>query len=130
MRFEYKNFPFLGEASTLAAEAVLCAADQGQFWPYHDTVFANQGTLFEPGTDYRRALKQMAKMLALDTRAFNRCFNGRVHRQDVQQELADGRARGVESTPTVFVNDVNLGYPESFEEIQRVIEEELAKASQ
>jgi protein-disulfide isomerase len=130
VRFEYKNFAFLGETSTLAAEAVLCAADQGQFWPYHDTVFANQDIIFEPGTDYHRALKQMAKMLELDTRAFNRCFNGRTHRQDVQQELADGRARGVESTPTVFVNDVNLGYPGTFEEIQRVIEEELAKASQ
>jgi len=108
----------------------LCAADQEQFWPYHDTVFANQGLLFDESTNSRRALKQMAKTLGLDTKAFNKCFNGREHRQDVEREAADGQAKGIDSTPTVFVNGIDLGYPHSFEEVQQVIEQELAKAGQ
>jgi len=30
------------DGSTLAAEAVYCAGDQGEFWEYHDTLFDNQ----------------------------------------------------------------------------------------
>jgi len=130
VRFEYKNFIVLGESSTLAAEASLCARDQGQFWPYHDTLFANQELLTKPNTNSRRALKQIAEMLELDSKAFNSCLNGRDYRQNVQREITDGRAKGVESTPTIFVNGINLGYPTSFETVQQVIEQELAKAIQ
>ena len=130
MRFEYKNFAFISETSTLAAEAALCAADQGQFWPYHDMVFANQGLLFDQDTNSRRALKQIAETLSLDTKAFNKCFNSREHRQDLQREVSEGRAKGISSTPTILVNDIDLGYPRTFEEVLQVIEQELAKASQ
>ena len=44
--------------------------------------------------------------------------------------LAAGRALGIDSTPTVFVNGVDLGFPQSFEEVQQVIEEELVRAGQ
>jgi protein-disulfide isomerase len=129
VRFEYKNFAFISEASLLAAEAALCAADQGQFWPYHDTIFANQSLLFDEKTNARRALKQVAETLDLDAAAFDQCFNDREHRQDVERETEDGRAAGVDSTPTVFVNGIDLGLPESFELVQQVIEQELAKAN-
>jgi len=129
VRLEFKNFAFISAASKLAAEAALCAGDQGQFWPYHDMLFANQGVLFEKGADSRRGFKQIAEGLELDTRAFNRCLSRREHRQAVQQLLDEGRAQGINSTPTVIVNGVNLGYPRSFEDVQRVIEEELAKNS-
>jgi len=130
VRLEFKNFAFISQASKLAAEAALCAGDQGQFWPYHDMLFANQGPLFEEGADSRRGFKQIAATLGLDTKAFNRCLSRREHRQAVQQLLDEGRAQGVNSTPTVIVNGVNLGYPRSFEDVQRVIEEELAKVGQ
>lgn len=130
VRYEYKSYAFLGEASTLAAEAALCAADQEQFWPYQDTVFVNQEVLFKQGENSRRGLKQVAGMLGLDRRTFNRCFDGGQHRQDVQRELADGRDRGVGATPTVYVNEVNLGFPQTFEEVQQIIEQELAQIGQ
>ena len=93
-------------------------------------LYANQHLLFDPDTASRRALKQIAKNLDLDTKAFNKCFNDREHRQDVEREKTDGQAKGVDSTPMIFVNDINPGYPRTFEEIQQVIEEELAKVSQ
>lgn len=130
MRYEYKNFAFSDEASTLAAEASLCADDQGQFWPYHNMIFANQSTLFDAKTNISRALKQIAETLGLDTKASNKCFNRREHRQDVQQLKDEGRSKGVSSTPTVFVNGVKVEYPLTFERIQQVIEKELTKASQ
>lgn len=45
LRFIFKDFvindlPF-DRASTLAAEASYCAADQGKYWQYHDALYDN-----------------------------------------------------------------------------------------
>ena len=40
--FIYQDFSFLGEESTVAAEAAKCAGDQGKFWEYHDYLFTHQ----------------------------------------------------------------------------------------
>ena len=42
VRFEYKDFAFIGPESIRAAEAAACADEQDWFWPFHDTLFANQ----------------------------------------------------------------------------------------
>jgi protein-disulfide isomerase len=131
VRFEFKNFAFLSEESVLAAEASLCASDQGQFWPYHDMIFANRDMLFDDQeVDSRRVLKQIAWMLDLDTRAFDQCLDSREYRQDVQQILNDGRAQGVDSTPSVYVNGLKVNLPHVWDELGPVIEQELAKAGQ
>ena len=41
-RFVFRHFAILGKHSEQAALAAECAAEQGQFWNYHDMVFANQ----------------------------------------------------------------------------------------
>ena len=131
MRFEFKNFAFLSDESVLAAEASLCASDQGQFWPYHDMIFANRDMLFDDQeVDSRRVLKQMAWMLDLDTRVFDQCLDSGKHRQDIQQMLNDGRAQGVDSTPSVYVNGLKVDLPHVWDELGPVIERELAKVGQ
>ena len=42
MTVVFKHSAFLGQESIWAAQAAECAADQGQFWPYHDLLFAKQ----------------------------------------------------------------------------------------
>ena len=55
VRFEYKHVALLGAESILAAEASECANEQGQFWPYHDIIFANQRGENQGAGDARRA---------------------------------------------------------------------------
>ncbi|MBE0411819.1 MAG: thioredoxin domain-containing protein, partial [Anaerolineales bacterium] len=103
VRFEYKHFAFLGPESNLAAEASECAAEQGKFWQYHDTLFENlrgqnQGSYRNP------ALKAMAAALGLDENSFNSCLDSNRYRSNVTQDTNEGRQRGVNSTPTTFVN--------------------------
>jgi len=38
----HRDFSFLGNESTMAAEAARCAGDQGKFWEYHDYLFTHQ----------------------------------------------------------------------------------------
>jgi protein-disulfide isomerase len=57
-------------ASYQAANAALCAAEQGDFWNYHDILFANQIT--EDASYFtNERLITMAQNLKLDMKVFN-----------------------------------------------------------
>ena len=124
VRLEVKNFAFLLPSSTGAAEAVLCAADQDLFWPYHDTLFANQGS-FSNGN-----LKQYARNLGLDTGEFNDCLDSGRYNQQVAEERTEGQNQGVSSTPMIFVNDVPVTGAQEFSVFEDLIQSELAQVGQ
>jgi protein-disulfide isomerase len=84
-----------------AANAALCAADQSQFWPYHDWLFANQyaensGAFTK---DRLKNIGQSAGIKNLDQ--FNSCVDNGDHDSDVKTEK---RPSGVDRTPTVLVD--------------------------
>ncbi len=123
--FVYKNYAFLGQPSVDAAEASLCAAEQGKFWEYHDILFANQ----EEG-DARAfsgdRLEAFAEALAMDVAAFSECLGDNRTMDQVRQEYADGATLGVSSTPTFFVNGKEIKGAQPFEVFQAEIEAALA----
>lgn len=98
-RLVYKHFIVL--QSYQAANAAECAAEQGRFWEYHDYLFQKQETdaPFTPDE-----LKRYARELGLDTEAFDRCVDSGKYMNVVLQETNEGRALGVQGTPTIFVN--------------------------
>ncbi len=121
VRLEFKQFAFLSADSATAAEASLCAADQEEFWAYHDTLYASQGNFGVSD------LKRYAETLDMDTEAFANCLDTGKYRQGVQDLLTEGRAKGVSSTPTFLINGVKVTGAQPFEAFQLVIEEELSK---
>ena len=125
VRFEYKHFAFLGPESNRAAEAAECANEQGQFWPYHEVIFANQrgenGGAFIAST-----LNLFAEAIELDEDAFAECLNDRTYRAVVTSETAEGRQLGVGSTPTIVINGQLLdGGAPAFATLQSLIQAEL-----
>ncbi|MCA9892379.1 MAG: thioredoxin domain-containing protein [Anaerolineae bacterium] len=90
-----------------AAEVALCAAEQGQFWPFYDALFVVQergGTAFIPS---RIALG--VEQLELDVDAFDACMEA-GEKADIV-EVAETFAReypGYTGTPAVSVNDTLL----------------------
>ena len=70
VRLVYRNFPLASHPQARpAAEAAHCAHEQGQFWAYHDALFAKAPDLQQ--SDY----VQLAERLKLNTADFAACLS-------------------------------------------------------
>lgn len=123
LRLVFRHLAILGEASVTASLAAACAQDQGKFWEYHDTLFANRSALAFTST----RLKRYAADLSLDRTAFAACLDGKTHAGRVESESLLGRALGANGTPAFLINgQLAMGaYP--FEVFQRGLDAMLAK---
>jgi len=136
VRYVFRQYPFLDDRvvtneSDQAANASLCAAEQGRFWDYHDMLFANWNSE-NAGAFSDKRLVAFAEALNLDMRAFNQCFKENRYKQQIDQDLADGAAAGVNGTPSVLVNGQILtpGFVPTYDEVAAAVEAELAKAGE
>ena len=124
LRLVFRHLAILGEASVTASLAAACAQDQGKFWEYHNTLFANRSALAFTST----RLKRYAADLPLDRAAFAACLDGKTHAGRVESESLLGRALGANGTPAFLINgQLAMGaYP--FEVFQRWLDAILAKS--
>jgi protein-disulfide isomerase len=120
IRFVYRNFPLQNHPHARpAAEAAQCANEQGQFWPYHDRLFA------EPGKLSDAELKQTASALGLKADQFNKCVDDRKYKSVVETDAQAGVNAGVTGTPAFFINGRLLSGAQPFDAFKRIIDEEL-----
>lgn len=98
--YVYRDFPLdeIHPHASHAAEAANCAQDQGKFWAMHDKLYQNADRL----TDLD--LKTYALEIGLNIVEFNKCFDGRKYKDEIEIDRADGIASGVQGTPTFFIN--------------------------
>jgi len=127
LKIAFRNLPLtsIHPRAAPAAEAALCAADQGKFWEMHDVLFARQRELES------EHLKARARELELDTAAFDRCLDQGERRADLEHDMELARQAGIQQTPSLFVNGrpvqfTNKGTP--FEQLSALIDEELQRA--
>ncbi|MHB8381775.1 MAG: thioredoxin domain-containing protein [Candidatus Binataceae bacterium] len=121
VRLVYIDFPLPMHSHALdAAKAAQCADQQGKFWPYHDQLFANQSKLTPVD------LKATAKKVGLDTTKFDACFDQAKTEATVQRELEQGKALGIDGTPTFYVNGRQLVGAQPIDAFSGVIDDELA----
>lgn len=116
VKLVYRHLAFLGPESNAAAEASECAKDQGKFWDFHDALFNAE---IADGEEHNGNLKrslfvQLAKELKLNETDFAKCIDSKKYADYVTQQTEDANKKyGVQSTPTIFVNDqkVEGAYP-------------------
>jgi protein-disulfide isomerase len=121
VRLVFRHFPldFHAQAAK-AAEAAMCAADQGKFWQLHDSLFAHQKALEVP------KLKEYAARLGLDAGRFDACLDSGEKAALVRADMKAGTAASVTGTPAIFVNGRFLSGAVTARELQKVIDQELA----
>jgi protein-disulfide isomerase len=119
----YRHFPLndIHPYAEKAAEASLCAADQGHFWEMHHLLFQSQNQLKDED------LKAMAARLSLDSEAFGRCLSSGKSSAKITQDFNDGIRLGVGSTPALFINGRFLSGAVQLADISRIVDEEVQK---
>lgn len=122
VRLVYRHLPLerIHKRARKAAEASLCADEQGKFWAYHDLLFANSRAMSDED------LKQYAQDTDLDVAAWSQCLEEGKMSARVDADLAAGQAVGISGTPAFVVNGVLLSGARPVEEFVEVIDTELA----
>ena len=121
VRLVYRQFPLsFHPHAAKAAEASLCALDQGKFWEYHDVLFKNQKKL-EPAD-----LKASATEVGMDGQKFGQCLDSGEKKKAVDADQQAGLQAGVGGTPAFFINGIFLNGAQPIDEFKRVIDAELA----
>ena len=100
LRVVYKHLPLeaIHPRSRAAAEAAVCAEQQGKFWEYHDRLFATPGALSDED------LKGYASAVGLDMAAFDTCLQDPKRSERIEADMAEARAAGVTGTPAFVLN--------------------------
>jgi protein-disulfide isomerase/uncharacterized membrane protein len=81
-----------------AAEAAEAARRQGQFWRYHDALFAADLVKRQP------SLESIARDLEMDLAQFESDRQATDTKTRIAEDVALGNRLGVDGTPTVFLN--------------------------
>lgn len=104
VQWKYYNFPLISihPYAFNAALAAECANDQGKFWEYHNKLYENQTKLAKSN------LYSYAADLGLNEDTFKACVQSRAKASLIQEDMALGESRKVDSTPTIFINGVLL----------------------
>jgi protein-disulfide isomerase len=123
--FEYRDYAFLGQESVDAAEAAYCALDQGKFWAYHNTLFANQHGE-NKGAFTSARLADIAEASGLDLASFNQCVENETHEEEDRAMLREAANVGINSTPSLVVNGKLIQY-NGYDGLKATIEAELKK---
>ena len=98
-RYEFRYFAHLGDPALYAAVAVACGDEQGAFWPLHDRFMAGDETLFTEA-----GIRRQIEFEDLEFDEFWRCLTEGATLPLVVASRSEGQSRGVQGTPTVFVN--------------------------
>lgn len=119
--FKHNPLPFHNRAMP-AANASMCAHEQGKFWPMHDQLFANNQALEDA------QIEGYAKQIGLDLNRFKSCFTENKFKAQIQGDQMKATQLGARGTPAFFINGRFLSGAQPFPSFQALIDEELKKA--
>jgi len=120
----YRQYPIpsLHPFAFKAAEASLCANEQGKFWALHDAMFEDQKKLAVSD------IKATAKRLGMDSQKFDSCLDSGRYVEQVQNDQREGSRIGVNGTPAMFINGTYVeGGSVPFSVLEALIKKELSR---
>lgn len=104
LRIEWREFPYMGDASRTLAIGARAAAEQDRFWEYHQRVYEAQEGLKEAGASLEQRMTDIAAEAGLDRERFAADLESEKLATSVQEDFAEGQRLGVSGTPAFLVN--------------------------
>jgi len=102
----FKDFPLesIHPWARAASNAGRCIykQDSQAFWKFHDWIYENQEGV-TPDTLNSKVMT-WAGTAGVDSIQLGRCVDGKVGDKEVAQNMSEGRAMGLDATPTLFIN--------------------------
>ncbi|MFH1366953.1 MAG: thioredoxin domain-containing protein [Patescibacteria group bacterium] len=123
IRIVWKDFPIysIHAQAMTAAEVARCSQKQGKFWEMHDKIFENQRNL---SSDLYVVL---AEEIGLDIDRFASCVNNHETIKLIEADINEGTGLGVNGTPHFYVNQYVFTELPTYEQLKKIINEELIK---
>jgi protein-disulfide isomerase len=99
VRYVFRDFPLsqIHSQARKAAEAAYCAGEQDKYWEMHDLLFQRPQSL-QAGK-----FEVFVGNLGLNADAFHDCMESNKYATRVQKDYEDGRAAGVQGTPSFII---------------------------
>ena len=108
VRWRYRDFPIPGhQYGRYAAHAAQCAGEQGKFWEMHDQLFLNHSWA-QTGKNPTGLFRDFAKAAGADLARYDACMASGRFASRIEFSRQEGLQRGVNGTPTFFVNGTEL----------------------
>jgi protein-disulfide isomerase len=129
LRIEWRDFPYLGPESTTAAHAGRAAALQGEFWAFHDAMYADQ----QPPNSGRLTedhLVGVAEAIGLDPERFRKDMESPAVAKAVSRDFQEGQSIGVTGTPAFLVNGQPIMGAQPTEVFVQAIEDAADRAAE
>jgi protein-disulfide isomerase len=132
IQFIFRNYPLpIHPKAYEAAVAAEAAGLQNRFWDMQHQLFTNQQT-WVSSPSHKEIWKSYAEKIGLDVNKWENDMLGIAAKNRVDEDLKRAKGAGVNSTPTVYINDTMIPYTElnDTQKLKAIIDAELAKASQ
>ncbi|MDN5767068.1 MAG: DsbA family protein [Humibacillus sp.] len=127
LRIEWRDFPYLGEESVTAAVAGRAAARQGEFWAFHDALFAQQ----QPANSGRLTpafLASVAVKAGLDGAQLTQDMRDPALKDAAEKDFGEGQNSGVTGTPAFLINGEPVVGAQPAAVFERVIDQAAVAA--
>lgn len=130
LRIIFRNFPLtMHKHAREAAIAAEAAGLQGRFWQMHDVLYREQET-WSKTEDATELFNAYAGILGLNVAQFKKDIAAEKAKQRVESDMERGTSLGVTRTPTVFVNNREIGTNERTPEgLRKVVDAAVKEAT-
>lgn len=128
VRLYFKDFPLeqIHDWAKTAAIAGRCVfrQDPAAYWKFHDWIFSKQ-TEIKAATVKDQILEWAKTEKDLDGLQLNRCIETNATVAEVDRTVAEAKALGVNSTPTLFINGRRISDRVDWPTLRAIIDNEI-----
>lgn len=127
VNFVFRNYPLpIHSNAMIAAEAAEASGAQGKYFEMYETLYSNQSEW----SDSKKPLEifqKYAKNIGLDVEQFKKEVEAKKYEKKIRSDQSDGDSLAVSATPTFFINGKKITGGLPYDQLKKMIEEELSK---